>query len=111
MTVDELAARAGSTTRNIRALQTSGVLLRPAILGRTAHYGDAHLDRLEAVLSMQEAGFSIASIRILLEAEEAGLTLADVLGVHRRDHRAQVMRAGPPRLLSIVPTNVIDLAV
>jgi DNA-binding transcriptional MerR regulator len=111
MTVDELAARSRSTTRNVRALQTSGVLLRPAILGRTAHYGEAHLDRLEAVLRLQEAGFSIASIRILFEAADTGLSLEDVLGVHHRHRQEQLRQAGPPRLLSIIPSTLIDLAV
>jgi DNA-binding transcriptional MerR regulator len=111
MTVDELAARAGSTTRNVRALQTSGVLLRPEILGRTAHYAEAHLDRLETVLRLQEAGFSIASLRILFEAVETGLTLEEVLGVHYGYHRQQMRRQGLPRLLSIIPSTLLDVAV
>jgi DNA-binding transcriptional MerR regulator len=111
MTVDELAARAGSTTRNVRALQTSGVLLRPVILGRTAHYAEAHLGRLATVLRLQEAGFSIASIRILFEAVETGLTLEDVLGVHQQHHRPQVRRQGLPRLLSIIPSTLLDVAI
>jgi DNA-binding transcriptional MerR regulator len=81
MTIDELAGRARTTTRNVRALQTSSLLIKPEILGRTAHYGKAHLERLVAVLSLQQDGFSIASIRALLEALSAGRSLADVLGV------------------------------
>lgn len=81
MTIDELARRARTTTRNVRALQTSGLLIKPEILGRTAHYGEAHLERLVAVLRLQQDGFSIASIRALLEALSAGRSLADVLGV------------------------------
>ena len=38
--VDDLAHAAGTTTRNVRALQTAGVLLRPTINGRTADYGE-----------------------------------------------------------------------
>jgi DNA-binding transcriptional MerR regulator len=81
MTIDQLARRAGTTTRNVRALQTWSLLIKPEILGRTAHYGEAHLERLIAVLRLQQDGFSIASIRALLEALSAGRSLADVLGV------------------------------
>lgn len=80
MTIDELARMAGTTTRNVRALQTSCLLIKPEILGRRARYGEAHLARLSAVLRLQREGFSIASIRALLEAMSAGLSLADVLG-------------------------------
>src|ERR1700722_761471 len=80
MTIDELARRAGTTTRNVRALQTSCLLIKPEILGRTAHYREAHLTRLSAVMRLQKEGFSIASIRALLEAKAAGRSLADVLG-------------------------------
>lgn len=81
MTIDQLTRRARTTTRNVRALQTSSLLIKPEILGRTAHYGQAHLERLVAVLRLQKDGFSIASIRALLEALSAGRSLADVLGV------------------------------
>jgi DNA-binding transcriptional MerR regulator len=81
MTIDELARRARTTTRNVRALQTSSLLIKPEILGRTAHYSETHLERLVAVLRLQQDGFSIASIRALLEALSAGRSLADVLGV------------------------------
>src|SRR5580658_1536866 len=85
MTIDELARRAGTTTRNVRALQTSCLLIKPEILGRTAHYEEAHLERLSAVLRLQKEGFSIASIRALLEAVSEGRTLKDVLGVQDLD--------------------------
>src|ERR1700691_3030447 len=81
MTIDQLARRARTTTRNVRALQTSSLLIKPEILGRTAHYGEAHLERLVAVLRLQQDGFSIASIRALLDALSGGRSLADVLGV------------------------------
>src|ERR1700722_7770197 len=97
MTIDELARMAGTTTRNVRALQTSCLLIKPEILGRTARYGEAHLARLSAVLRLQGEGFSIASIRALLEAMSAGLSLADVLGEER-----PVLEGGTgaPRLLA-----------
>lgn len=86
MTVDELARRAGTTSRNVRALQTKGLLPGPVLVGRTGSYGTEHLLRLRAVLDLQGRGFGLAAIRELLAAWEAGLTLDEVLGLppHRR---------------------------
>jgi DNA-binding transcriptional MerR regulator len=120
VTIDELARRAGTTTRNVRSLQTSGLLVHPAILGRTAHYGRAHLARLEAVLRLQGSGFSLASIRALFEAARDGRTLEDVLGFHPAPQAARssdlLETEGPlpgrqaVRLLSVVPSTVIEIA-
>lgn len=107
MTIDELARRAGTTTRNVRALQSSGVSLPPAIRGRTAHYDLEHLDRLEAVIRLQSSGFSLASIRALFEALSEGRTLLEVLGLTPRAH-APADGVRPPRLFSILPTTVLD---
>jgi DNA-binding transcriptional MerR regulator len=103
MAIDELARRAGSTTRNVRALQSAGLLLPPRIRGRTAHYDATHLDRLEAVLRLQRVGFSLASIKALFDAASAGRTLAEVLGLRR-----ETARGGALRLLSILPSTVLE---
>jgi DNA-binding transcriptional MerR regulator len=100
MTIDELARLAGTTTRNVRALQSAGLLLAPAIRHRTAHYDSGHLDRLLAVIRLQHSGFSLASIRALFEALAEGRTLSEVLGLR---HKAPVLR-----LLSILPSTVLD---
>jgi len=84
MNVDELARATRTTTRNVRALQTKGVLPGPALSGRTGEYGAEHLVRLEAILRLQARGFSLAAIRELLAAWEAGATLEDVLGLPPR---------------------------
>jgi DNA-binding transcriptional MerR regulator len=80
-TVDELAASSGTTTRHVRTLQTLGLLPRPELRGRTGLYGHAHRQRLEAILRLQEQGFSLESLRILFDALAAGRTLASVLGL------------------------------
>ena len=85
--VDDLARAAGTTTRNIRALQTKGLLPGPALLGRTGEYGTDHLIRLQAVLGLQAKGFSLAAIRELLSAWERGASLEDVLGLPRQQRR------------------------
>jgi DNA-binding transcriptional MerR regulator len=117
--VDDLAQAAGTTTRNVRALQTAGVLLRPAMNGRTADYGEEHLERLETVIRLQNDGFSIASLRHLFDALDAGRSLASVLGVIKGqpadrqeyddlDGWRRKGRNGENRLLSVVPTNLLD---
>lgn len=103
MNVDELARAAGTTTRNVRALQTEGILPGPALVGRTGDYDERHLLRLQAVLRLQARGFSRAAVRELLAAWEAGASLEDVLGLpHRRRRRRQ---ASPfEDLVESVPT-------
>ncbi len=79
LTIDELAAAAGTTTRRVRSLQTLGLLPHPALRGRTGLYGHAHEERLGAVLRLQAQGFSLESLRVLFAAHDAGRSLASVL--------------------------------
>lgn len=72
MTVGELARRAGMTVRNVRAYQTRGLLPPPELAGRTAIYGAEHLARLRLVADLHRRGFSLASIKSLLDAAPAG---------------------------------------
>jgi DNA-binding transcriptional MerR regulator len=123
LTVDEVARRAGTTTRNVRALQTLGLLSRPRLSGRTGLYGQDHLDRLQAILRLQQTGFSLGAIGALFDAWERGLTLEDVLGVSRSSTSSRHPGVDPddewgafadwptPRpvgALAIVPTTVLD---
>ncbi|HXQ62871.1 MAG TPA: MerR family transcriptional regulator [Acidimicrobiales bacterium] len=81
LTVDQLARLAGTTTRNVRALQTLGLLPRPTLRGRTGLYGQQHVDRLRAILRLQRDGFSLGAVGALFDAWHRGLTLEQVLGV------------------------------
>jgi DNA-binding transcriptional MerR regulator len=81
LTIDELAAASGTTTRRIRSLQTLGLLPHPALRGRTGLYGAAHQERLRAILRLQDRGFSLESLCVLFAALDTGRSLADVLGV------------------------------
>ncbi len=83
MTIDELARRAGCTTRTVRNHQTAGLLPPPTLVGRVGHYDEGHLARLRLVSQLQEQGFSLAGITELLKAWETGRSLADVLGFER----------------------------
>jgi DNA-binding transcriptional MerR regulator len=127
MTIDELAAAAGTTTRRIRSLQTLGLLPHPVLRGRTGLYRAVHRDRLDAILRLQDKGFSLESLVVLFDALGAGQSLAGVLGAtgpaYAAAHAdggtdsaelygfAELQRAAAPRgrpLLSVVPTTVWD---
>ncbi len=125
LTVDELARAAATTTRQVRALQTHGLLARPDLVGRTGYYGAGHLDRLRTILSLQADGFSLAALAILFRAWEAGTTLAQVLGLPSPDPGVASDEsdafddvAGPARWASarrgrplfLVPSTILDQA-
>jgi DNA-binding transcriptional MerR regulator len=80
LTIDELAREAGTTTRNIRAYQTRGLLPSPTLRGRVGYYDDGHLARLRLIGRLQERGFSLAAVDELLKAWEERRDLGDVLG-------------------------------
>jgi DNA-binding transcriptional MerR regulator len=71
-TIEELAARAGMTVRNVRNYQTKGLVPPPALQGRKGVYSDEHLARLELIKEMQASGFNLAAIRKLLEGVPEG---------------------------------------
>ena len=79
-TIDELAVVAGTTSRNLRAFQSRGLLPPPRLVGRTGHYDDGHRRRLDAILGLQRRGYSLAAIADLTAAWERGGTLEEVLG-------------------------------
>lgn len=81
LTIDQAALAARTTTRNLRALQSMGLLPPPRRVGRRSYYDRSHLDRMRTVLRLQRERFSLESIRILLDAWEGGLTLGQVLGL------------------------------
>ncbi len=83
MTVDEVARRAGTTSRNVRSYQTRGLLPPPTMRGRTGLYGRLHLARLKLISSLQKRGYSLAAIRDLLKAWEKRQTVGEVLGLEQ----------------------------
>ncbi len=128
MTIDELAATTGTTTRRIRSLQTLGLLAHPELRGRTGLYGAAHRDRLAAILHLQEQGFSLETLGLLFDALQTGRSLAAVLGLPEPPaspdadadsasaelYRFAELQPAPDTrrrgraLLSVVPTTVWD---
>jgi DNA-binding transcriptional MerR regulator len=115
MTIDELAHRAGTTTRNVRNYQTLGLLPPPTLVGRVGYYDQGHLGRLRLVAHLQGEGFSLAGIAELLKAWEAGRSLADVLGFEQAltapwtDEEPEVMTV--EALLELFPAALDDPAV
>lgn len=80
MRIDELARRAGTTSRTIRAYQTRGLLPPPRLVGRTGYYGEEHLTRLRIIAELQERGWSLEAIRHLLDTWARGGDLTHLLG-------------------------------
>src|SRR5687767_4699798 len=81
MTIDELAQRAGLTTRNIRAYQSRGLLPPPEVKGRTGYYAEEHVARLELIREMQADGFNLTAIKRLIEG--SGGEWKEMLGFKR----------------------------
>ncbi|MDN3023770.1 MerR family transcriptional regulator [Streptomyces sp. S.PB5] len=81
MRIEDLAHLSGATVRTIRAYQDRGLLPRPERHGRANLYSDAHLVRLRQIAGLLDRGYTLASIKELLEAWDAGRGLGGVLGL------------------------------
>lgn len=79
--IDELATRAGTTSRNVRAYQARGLLPAPRLEGRTGYYGTEHLQRLELIDELQTRGFSLAGIREVVDILARGGDFAHLVGI------------------------------
>ena len=79
--IEDLAHHSGATVRTIRAYQDRGLLPRPERRGRSNVYGDAHLARLRQIADLLDRGYTLASIKELLEAWDTGRGLGGVLGL------------------------------
>ncbi|MBZ3907659.1 MerR family transcriptional regulator [Streptomyces griseiscabiei] len=79
--IEDLARRSGATVRTIRAYQDRGLLPRPERRGRANVYSDTHLTRLRQIADLLDRGYTLASIKELLEAWGTGRGLGGVLGL------------------------------
>lgn len=77
--IDDLAREAGTTTRNVRGYQESGLLPRPQRRGRVAIYTDRHLRQLRAITRLLSEGFTVKHIMRFLAGLQRGDDLVDVL--------------------------------
>ena len=79
--IEELSRRTGLTVRNIRELQTKGLLDPPILHGRRGVYTKAHLARVALVRRLQDRGYSLASIADLLRGWKEGSGIDGLLGL------------------------------
>ncbi|MEV0774600.1 MerR family transcriptional regulator [Streptomyces sp. NPDC050428] len=84
--MEDLAHASGATVRTIRAYQDRGLLPTPERRGRANVYGDTHLARLRQIAGLLERGYTLASIKELLDAWDAGRGLGGVLGLVTEVH-------------------------
>lgn len=79
-TIDELARRARTTVRNVRAYQDRKLVPPPVRRGRVGLYTSAHLVRLRLIGQLLERGYSLGNIGELVTAWESGRDLEQILG-------------------------------
>lgn len=103
--IEELARRAGTTVRNVRSYQDRGLLEPPRREGRVAWYSNDHLDRLQSITQLLGRGFTLASIRELLEARADGLGLDHLVDLGRA--LTDTYASDEPRTFSL--TELADL--
>jgi DNA-binding transcriptional MerR regulator len=81
LTIDELATQARLPVRTLREYHTMRLLPPPERRGRIGIYGTQHVDRLALIGRLQRRGYSLAGIKDLLAAWDAGADLTTLLGV------------------------------
>lgn len=81
ITIDELARDCGVATTTVRMYQHRGLLPPPERRGRVGYYGPDHRRRLGVIADLQQRGYSLAAIKEILDAWQAGLPLSGLIGV------------------------------
>jgi DNA-binding transcriptional MerR regulator len=79
--VDELAGRSGVSVDTVRFYQARDLLPPPSREGRIAWYSDDHLRRLQRIRDLKDKGFTLASIKRLLDGDMAAADEALVAAV------------------------------
>jgi DNA-binding transcriptional MerR regulator len=69
MRVEQLSVRAGLSVDTIRYYQSKGLLDPPRRAGRVAWYDDSHGERLVRIRTLQQRGFTLATIARLLSGD------------------------------------------
>jgi DNA-binding transcriptional MerR regulator len=69
MRVEQLSAQADVSVDTIRYYQSKGLLDPPRREGRIAWYGDEHLERLSRIRTLQQRGFTLATIARLVSGD------------------------------------------
>ena len=79
--LEDLARISGVSARNIRAYRERGLLDSPRRVGRSAYYGERHLDQLAAISQLLARGFNSAHIAEFFAALRGGKDLSGALGI------------------------------
>lgn len=79
-TIDELAQVEGVPVSTLRMYQNKGLIAPPLRRGRVGYYGPGHRERLALVGRLQERGFSLASIKEMLDLWLSGTSLDTLMG-------------------------------
>ncbi len=79
--LEGLAARSGITPRTIRYYQSEGLLPQPSRVGREARYGEAHVERLRLIATLQDRGLRLSAIGELLRSGASGGDAEEWLGL------------------------------
>ena len=79
--IEDLAHASGATVRTIRSYQDRGLLPTPERRGRANVYRDTDLTRLRQIAGLLDRGYTLASIKELLDAWDTGRGLGGVLGL------------------------------
>ncbi len=61
-TIDELAASAQMTVRNVRAYAGRGLIDAPRLAGRTGYYNHGHLKQLQLIRTFLDHGYTLTAI-------------------------------------------------
>ncbi len=117
--VEELARRAGLSVDTVRFYQKRRLLPPPERRGRTAWYGDEHLDRIERIRQLQAEGFNLAVIERLLDGRlgPTGMPLAREVAraasesAHDRNHPEQLLTLEEVSQRSGMPSAIVDAVV
>jgi len=78
--IDELAERADTTVRNVRAYQDRGLIPPPRRQGRVGLYSEEHLARLRLIGELLDRGYTLGNIGELADAWEQGQDIGVLLG-------------------------------
>ena len=111
--VEELSARAGVSVDTIRYYQTKGLLDPPRREGRVAWYGPDHLARIARIRSLQDRGFTLATIiRFVngdLDAADEAL-VGKLTGTPAEPLASEPLAEAPASELETDPTELFTLS-
>src|SRR5687768_5119966 len=81
MPIEELSRRTGVTVRNLRELQRRALVDPPLLEGRKGRYTERHVARVTLVRTLQDRGYSLASIADLLTRWKGSLGALGMMNV------------------------------